>query len=167
MSGEFHDPEFPYTKTKRKGSKSPTRIVQPVPIDTRYSRSYIISIQGLLRLVIIVSSINHSINLSPNTLINYDPIHLFKLFQFAQWVSAAALPKNINGQYWLPSDFDQTRSACLFFSILGFLLSLIFYVCYALDFSSRLDESDMPLSLIVSIYTGNNLKHHLILIHYH
>lgn len=72
MSGEILDPEFPY-QTKRKSSKSPTGIVQPIPVNSRFSRSYIISKQGLLRLVIVVSSINQSIFLS---YLIQDPIYI-------------------------------------------------------------------------------------------
>ena len=75
---------------------------------------------------------------------------MFKLFQFAQWVSASAVPKIINGEYYMTKDFDQTRSACLFFSITGFLLALIFYISFAINLAATKEDSELPLSLVVS-----------------
>lgn len=97
----------------------------PTPVDTgRFNRQYIVSLQGLLRLIIII-------------------------FQFAHWVSAASVPKIIQGEYYMTTDFADTRAACLFFSVLGFIVSLFFYILYLMNVPQSQNELDFPFSLVV------------------
>ena len=73
-----------------------------------------------------------------------------KVFQFAHWVSAASVPKIIKGEYYMISAFAETRSACLFFSVLGFFISIIFYALYLLNIPQNQNELEFPFSLVVS-----------------
>ncbi len=70
---------------------------------------------------------NQNLFICLNLIIYYSLI-IDKIFQFAGWVSAAAVPKLINGEYYLLSDFNDTRNAYLFFSTVGFCLAIIFYL---------------------------------------
>ena len=88
------------------------------------NKSYITSLDGILRLLIVV-------------------------FQFAAWVSAAAVPILISGKYFMPTDFAQTRSAYLFFSILGFLFGIIIYVIYLMNIVNLNKLNRIPWHLIV------------------
>lgn len=72
-----------------------------------------------------------------------------KLFQFAGWVSAAAIPKPNYGPY-LPYDFDATRSAYLFFSIVGWILAIAFFVLMIMNIVNWNFFARLPWILLVS-----------------
>ena len=74
----------------------------------RINKNYLFSLTGILRLAIVI-------------------------FQFAAFISAASVPKIISGQYIMPQVFADTRSAYLFFSIVGFILALIIYLLFLLN----------------------------------
>jgi hypothetical protein len=82
------------------------------------------------------------------------------LFQFAGWVSAAAVPKLINGQFYLPSDLDDTRNAYLFFSTIGFVLAIIFY--FAILFNIIYKFESIPWLNFVSDFQTSHIKIYLI-----
>ena len=90
----------------------------------KFSRGYLFSLQGILRFLIII-------------------------FQFAGWVSAAAVPVLISGQYFMPVDYAQTRSAYLFFSIVGFLFGIIIYFVYLFNVVNLNKLNKIPWHLIV------------------
>ena len=89
-------------------------------------KEYMLSLEGILRALIV-------------------------LFQFCAWVSAAAVPVLISGQYTMPPEFASTRSAYLFFSIVGFLLGIIFYVCYLMNIVNLNGLNKIPWHIIVCI----------------
>ncbi len=91
----------------------------------KLTKEYLFSLQGILRACIIV-------------------------FQFCAWVSAAAVPVLISGQYTMPPEFAATRSAYLFFSIVGFLLGIIIYVSFLMNIVNLNIFNKIPWSIVVS-----------------
>ncbi len=91
---------------------NPPTVSQPnMPTNTqlfKINRNYLFSLTGILRVAIVI-------------------------FQFAAFVSAASVPKIIQGQYFMPQAFADTRSAYLFFSIVGCILALIVYLIFLLN----------------------------------
>jgi uncharacterized integral membrane protein len=70
---------------------------------------------------------------------------IIKLFQFAAWVSAAAVRKG----YDLPGEIDASRGAYLFFSIVGFILALIIFLVHVLNIVSLGFFNRLPWGFIV------------------
>ena len=75
-------------------------------------------------------------------------LNFFKLFQFAAWVSAAAVKKG----YDLPGEIDASRSAYLFFSIVGFIIALFLFLLNVLNIVSLGFFNRLPWGFIVSIF---------------
>lgn len=90
----------------------PPTVSQPaqptVPKRVGFNRNYLLSITGILRFLLI-------------------------LFQFAAWVSAAAVKKPGSD---LPGEIDASRSAYLFFSIVGFIIALFLFLFNVLNIVS-------------------------------
>ena len=112
-----------------KSQGGPPTVSQPtMPSDNqlfRLNRKYIFSLTGILRIEIVI-------------------------FQFAAFVSAASVPKIINGGYNMPSAFADTRGAYLFFSIVGFVLALIIYLMFLLNLVYAKFIDKIPWSITVS-----------------
>ncbi len=110
------------------GQNSAPTVAQPAhhgnASTVKFNRGYLLSLQGILRFLIII-------------------------FQFAGWVSAAAVPVLISGQYFMPTDYAQTRSAYLFFSIVGFLFGIIFFLVYLFNIVNLNKINKIPWNLIV------------------
>jgi uncharacterized membrane protein len=108
------------------GFPAPPTVSQPaaptVPQRIILTKSYLISITGILRVALII-------------------------FQFAAWISAAAV-LNPTGKADMPSDIAATRSAYLFFSIVGFFIAIILFVLHALNIVSLGFFNKLPWSLI-------------------
>lgn len=121
----------PNTDSQFSNVQSVPAVAQPAtPANSqrfKLTKEYMLSLQGILRALIIV-------------------------FQFCAWVSAAAVPVLISGQYTMPPEFASTRSAYLFFSIVGFLLGIIFYVCYLVNIVNLNGLNRLPWNIIVCLY---------------
>ena len=74
------------------------------------------------------------------------------VFQFCGWVSAAAVPVLISGKYYMPNDLSATRSAYLFFSIVGFLFGIFIYVGYLMNVVNLNKVNKVPWNIIVSAF---------------
>lgn len=72
-----------------------------------------------------------------------------KLFQTAGWIAIAAVPKIYNAQIFLPPEFAATRDAYLFFSIVGFLLSIFIFLLFFLNIVSLGYLNKLPWAAIV------------------
>ena len=110
--------------------QSPPTVAQPAtPAYTnariKLNRDYLLSPDGILRLLIVI-------------------------FQFCAWVSAAAVPVLVSGQYFMPADFAATRSAYLFFSIVGWLLGIIIYGSYLMNIVNLNGINKVPWHFVVS-----------------
>jgi hypothetical protein len=83
---------------------------------------------------------------------------LIIITQIGNWASVAAVPKIYNGQIFLPPDISATRDATLFFSIVGFIMSIGFYLLYLFNIPSinRIPFNRVPVVIIVSSYTISN-----------
>jgi hypothetical protein len=97
---------------------------------------------------------NRSISLNSNYL--KSPPGLFRIllivFYFGGWVSAASIPKIFNGQIIrLPTNYEEVRSAYLFFTIVGFIGSIILYLCVLLKFVHAEIVNKLPWILLVNI----------------
>lgn len=105
-------------------------VVQPVQAGTpaiiKFTKEYLFSLTGVLRLLIIVC-------------------------QFCAWVSAAAVPVLVSGAYYMPVDFAQTRSAYLFFSIIGFLFGIVIFVAYLMNIVNLNRLNKIPWHLILLV----------------
>lgn len=108
------------------GYPAPPVVSQPaqptVPQRIMFTRSYLISITGILRIALIV-------------------------FQFCAWVSAASVLK-ATGSNEMPGDIKASRSAYLFFSIVGWLLAIFLFLLHALNVVSLGFFNKLPWSLI-------------------
>jgi len=112
---------------KNQGTAPPTVSQPTMPSDNqlfKLNRKYLFSLTGLLRLAIII-------------------------FQFAGWISAASVPKIINGQYVMPSAFADTRGAYLFFSIVGFVLAIVIFIMFFLNLVYAKFIDKIPWSITV------------------
>ena len=100
------------------------------PVNSRIglNKNYLFSIVAILRIIIIV-------------------------FQFAAWVAAASIPKLINGvYYYYSSEFAATRAAYLFFSIVGFIGSIMLFVLHVLNVVNLGGLQKIPWILLVFIF---------------
>ncbi|RNA35214.1 hypothetical protein BpHYR1_024927 [Brachionus plicatilis] len=92
-----------------------------------FNRKYILSIHGILRVALII-------------------------FQFAAWVSAAAVLKpNSESNTTLQGDLLASRSAYLFFSITGFIIAILFLLLNILNIISLGFLNRLPWNLLVVI----------------
>ncbi len=73
-----------------------------------------------------------------------------KIFYFAAWVSAASIPKIINGSFYLTDELAATRAAYLFFSIGGFIISLFIFIFGLFNLIHFGFLNKLPWILIVS-----------------
>jgi len=111
------------------GFNAPT-VTQPtqptVPQRIIANGRYLMSLPGILRLSLI-------------------------LFQFAAWVSAAAVIKP-GASTALPGDMDASRSAYLFFSIVGWILALVLFLINFFNIISLGGFNRIPW-LVVTFFT--------------
>lgn len=102
---------------------APPTVAQPpsrtVPQRIGFNKNYVTTITGILRIALI-------------------------LFQFCAWVSAAAVSKGET----LPGEIAATRSAYLFFSIVGWLLAIILFLVSAFNVISLGFFNTLPWALI-------------------
>lgn len=118
-----------------------------------FNKKYLASITGILRIALIVTSKPNLNNLELVLIFNLN-LNL-KLFQFAAWISAAAVLKPNDGTVPLPSDLAASRSAYLFFSIVGFVLAIVLFLMNVLNIVSLGFLNRLPWGLIVILM---NLK---------
>lgn len=69
----------------------------------------------------------------------------------AGFISAASIPKFLNGQIYIPTDMNSTRDAYLFFSITGFIIAIFIYGVRLFNITSLQIFSKIPFNLVVSI----------------
>ncbi len=93
----------------------------------RFNRSYIFSTQGLLCSILIV-------------------------VLFAAFVSAAAVPKLVNGEVHLLPEFAAVRDAYLFFSITGLLIALFTLIIYTFNLVTVRPLNRFPIVLFVIFF---------------
>ncbi|CAF0710167.1 unnamed protein product [Brachionus calyciflorus] len=102
-------------------------VQQPTPPNFRqrilFNRNYLLSIPGILRISLIV-------------------------FQFAAWISAAAVLKPHDGDISLPPEMMATRGAYLFFSIVGFFVAILLFLLNILNIVSLGFLNRLPWNLI-------------------
>ena len=72
------------------------------------------------------------------------------MFQFAAWVSAAAVLKPHEGEIAIPGDMWATRGAYLFFSIVGFILAIVLLLLNIFNVVSLGFLNRLPWNLIVN-----------------
>ena len=96
------------------------------PSKIGFERDYAISIPGFARLALIA-------------------------FFFASWVSAAAVLKPSFGTDSLPTNFSSTRSAILFFSIVGDFISIVIYITHVANIVNHSKLSKIPWTILVII----------------
>lgn len=106
------------------GFNAPPTVTQPtqpnIPQRIVVNCKYLMSLTGILRFLLI-------------------------LFQFAAWVSAAAVLKaGSNGA--IPGDMDASRSAYLFFSIVGWLIAIFLFILNFLNIISLGGFNRVPWS---------------------
>lgn len=105
---------------------------------------------AFLRLLLIVN-----VRLKIYMSINFDILILTftweKVFQFAGWVAAAAAPKD--SPFYMPYEFSATRSAYLFFSIVGWIISIVLFFFIILNIANVSIFGRLPWILMV--FWGN------------
>ena len=130
--------------------QSPPTVAQPAsasPARISFSRNYLLSIPGILRILLIVSASYLQNNNWTRTCGEY--VFYFQVFQFAAWISAAAVLKPPASISDLPPDFAQTRGAYLFFSIVGDFVAIIIFILHILNIVNLNGIKRIPWTLIV------------------